>query len=129
MGPQFLLDSNALIDYTGGRLPSSSALKIDGFLNEAFYLSIVVKIEVLGFRGPTAQMQQLEAFLSLAIPLHIDDEVIGRTIQLRRTYPKLKLGDALIASTALVHDLHLITRNLRDFRQIEGLTLIDPYTW
>jgi predicted nucleic acid-binding protein len=31
--------------------------------------------------------------------------------------------DLLIAATALVHDLILVTRNLRDFRLVPGLTL------
>jgi predicted nucleic acid-binding protein len=34
--------------------------------------------------------------------------------------------DALIAATALVHGLCLVTRNMRDF-QNTGLTLLDPW--
>lgn len=36
------------------------------------------------------------------------------------------LGDALIAATALVHGLTLVTRNVKDFRRIDGLDLLDP---
>jgi len=39
---------------------------------------------------------------------------------------KLKLGDALIAATALVHDLELVTHNLADFSWITGLRVVDP---
>lgn len=38
----------------------------------------------------------------------------------------MSLGDAIIAATALVHDLTLVTRNLDDFRWIAGLRLLDP---
>lgn len=35
--------------------------------------------------------------------------------------------DAQIAAIALAHQLPLATRNIKDFRQIEGLTLINPW--
>lgn len=35
--------------------------------------------------------------------------------------------DALIAATALVHGLTLVTRNVKDFRTIDGLRLLDPW--
>ena len=38
------------------------------------------------------------------------------------------LGDALIAATAPVHGLTLVTRNVKDFRWIDGLDLLDPAT-
>ena len=57
--------------------------------------------------------------------LPIDDRVIRQAIALRQTR-KMSLGDALIAATALVHKLPLVTRNTRDFSWIVGLTLIDP---
>jgi predicted nucleic acid-binding protein len=46
---------------------------------------------------------------------------------LRRMYKKLKLGDAIIAATALEHNLALITRNIADFRNIAGLRVLDPH--
>lgn len=36
------------------------------------------------------------------------------------------LGDAIIAATALEHDLTLITRNTRDFHWIANLDLHNP---
>jgi len=38
----------------------------------------------------------------------------------------MSLGDALIAATALHHDLMLTTRNTEDFVNIAGLKLRDP---
>jgi hypothetical protein len=37
------------------------------------------------------------------------------------------LGDALVAGTALVHGLTLVTRNTEDFDWIPGLPLFDPF--
>lgn len=40
----------------------------------------------------------------------------------------MKLPDAVVAATVLVHNLTLISRNTVDFRNIHGLTCLDPYT-
>ncbi len=36
------------------------------------------------------------------------------------------LGDALIAATALTHDLTLVTHNTKDFEWVEGWSVFDP---
>jgi toxin FitB len=38
----------------------------------------------------------------------------------------MTLGDALIAGTALAHELELLTRNVDDFRWIPELRVRDP---
>ncbi len=38
----------------------------------------------------------------------------------------IKLPDAIIAATALVHGLTLITRNTKDFNRIEQLDVVNP---
>lgn len=40
----------------------------------------------------------------------------------------IRLPDAIIASSALVERLPLMTRNTSDFQRIPGLTLIDPFS-
>jgi predicted nucleic acid-binding protein len=40
----------------------------------------------------------------------------------------MKLPDAIVAATALVYDLILVTRNTSDFKSIEGLEVIDPFS-
>lgn len=40
---------------------------------------------------------------------------------------KMKLGDAIIAATALAYKIPLVTRNVDDFKHIVGLDLINPF--
>jgi len=40
---------------------------------------------------------------------------------------KIKLGDSLVAGTALLHDLTLVTRNVDDFTGIDGLKVLNPF--
>jgi len=39
----------------------------------------------------------------------------------------MKLGDAIIAATALEYGLPLATRNTVDFRHIDSLQIINPF--
>jgi len=59
--------------------------------------------------------------------LVVDDRICRRWASLRVAYPNAKPIDALIASTALVHGLTLVTRNVKDFA-FDGLSVFDPWT-
>ena len=56
----------------------------------------------------------------------IDLQESLKTIELRQQF-RIKLPDAIIAATALVYDLTLITRNAVDFKNIAGIKLINPW--
>ena len=57
----------------------------------------------------------------------IDEEIIvNKTIHIRQKQ-KIKLPDAIIASTALANGLVLISRNTKDFTNIPGLEVVNPY--
>ena len=127
MGQRFLLDSNTIIDYTSELLPATAVSAVDAIINAEFIISIVVKIEVLGFDGEVGKMKKLRRFLEFADVLPLNDEVADKTIELRKRYKKLRLGDAIISATALVYDLALISRNTSDFKKIDKLKLVDPY--
>jgi predicted nucleic acid-binding protein len=127
MGQRYILDTNTVIDYVGDKLPQYSALTMDRLVDEELNISIIVKIETLGFNGEESEIQRLKDFLSLSKIYYVDDVVADKTIFLRKKYRKLKLGDAIIAATALANNLTLISRNTKDFEDISGLTCINPY--
>ena len=127
MGQKYILDTNTVIDYVGDKLPQISALAMDKLVNEELNISIVVKIETLGFNGEDSEMQKLKDFLSLAKIFYVEDSIAEETINLRKLYRKLKLGDTIIAATALTNNLTLISRNTKDFEDISGLTCINPH--
>ncbi len=71
-------------------------------------------------------MKLLEDFISTSTVIPLDDIVTQKTIELRKI-KKLKLGDAIIAATALIHKLTLVTRNISDFRNIPELEVMDSH--
>ena len=128
MEQRFLMDSNAVIDYIAKRISPSGQSFISQLIDEEFLISSIVKIEVLGFNeNVPARMHELKEFISLATLLTLNDSVIEQTIELRKDYRKLKLGDAIIAATALVYNLTVITRNTNDFKDIDGLVILNPH--
>lgn len=127
MGQRYLIDSNVIIDYTASRLPENGSDFVEQIFNSDFLISVATKIEVLGFDDLPAKIQSLEKFVNTASVLSLDEVVTAKTILLRRQYKKIKLGDAIIAATALVYDLVLISRNAGDFNGIEGLKVMDAW--
>lgn len=120
--PNYLIDTNAVIDYLGKRLPESGMDFMDDVINAVPNVSVITKIEVLGFNAPDNHSRILVNFMSDATVLDLTDEVVDVCIALRKEY-KTKLPDAIIAATALVYDFTLITRNVNDFKNIHGLNV------
>lgn len=128
MGQRFVVDSNVIIDYAANRFSTTAANFVEDVFNYDFLISVAVKIEVLGFNDVPEKLAAMEEFVDNATVIPLDQAVTKQTIELRRLYKKLKLGDAIIAATALVHQLTLLTRNIDDFKNIDGLNIIDPHT-
>jgi predicted nucleic acid-binding protein len=57
----------------------------------------------------------------------VDAHIFRRWAQLMHGRPDHHLEDALIAATALVRGLSVVTRNVNDFKPF-GVTLINPFT-
>ena len=96
---EYLIDTNILIYHTKG-----SQLTID-FINNliaqhSFYLSILTKIEFLGWDKHTHDgFEKCKRLIEPAIIYPVDENIANKSIELRREM-KIKLADAVIASTA-----------------------------
>ena len=90
-------------------------------------VSVFTKIELLGFDAPDEHYNTLINFINDATVLDLTENVVAISIEIRKKH-KTKLPDAIIAATALVYDLVLISRNTSDFTNIDGLQVIDPHS-
>lgn len=121
----YLLDTNTVIDFCNSKLP----LNAKKFLtNIEPAISVITSIEMFASaKIPENELITLESFIKIAtIYDRIDSEIVAKSIEIRQKY-KIKLPDAIIGTTALVNNLTLITRNISDFDEIEGLEIINPY--
>ena len=124
---RYLLDSNIVINYLNGSIPATGMEMINLIVDIDPLISVVTKMETLGFNFQSAEEQNLpSAFINGSVVLAIDDKVVSKTIDIRKK-GIVKLPDAIIAATAIVNDLTLLTRNTKDFTKIGGLQIIDPF--
>lgn len=125
MGQQYLIDSNAAIDYLGNNLPLNGTAFMDTLIP---VISIITRIEMLGwYEASPEQINKLLPFIDNAFIYPLSEPVILQTIIIRQKH-KIKTPDSIIAATALVHTLTLISHNHKDFKKIPGLNLIDPHS-
>jgi predicted nucleic acid-binding protein len=126
MGQEHLLDSNVIIDFLSGALPADGIHFVSDIVNAAPRISAMSKIELLRFTHTPANEQVLLDFINESDVLPIDDPVINETIRLCKG-SKIKIPDAVISATCIVHQLVLVTRNIKDFRHVNGLRLSNPW--
>ena len=127
MGQKYLIDTNVISHLFADRLPQQGKDFVAAVINTDFVISVAVEIEVLTYHETPTKMPLIEEFIQLATILPLDKEVTKKAIELRRNYRKMKLGDAIIGATALVHNRTLITNNTKDFANIKGLKLVDAH--
>lgn len=113
----FIADTNILIYvHEGNEL-------VAPFLNYDFGISFVTEVELLGFYKLTDQEEiKLKSLLNDCFVVDWNSKIKETTIALRRKY-RLKLPDAIIASTALIYDIPLVTAD-KGFSRITELDLI-----
>ena len=59
--------------------------------------------------------------------LPVDGAIFRRAARLMQAQSRTLYEDALIAATAIEHDLTLVTRNVKDFQRF-GVRLLDPFS-
>ena len=126
MAKQYLIDSNAISDYLGNKYPLPGVQFMNSVVDAIPNISVISKIEVLSFLAPPESSQLLIDFINDCRLFELTPDVVEKTIAIRRKH-KIKVPDAIIAATAIVCAFTLITHNLSDFRNIQGLQIIDPH--
>ncbi|MFN4257051.1 MAG: type II toxin-antitoxin system VapC family toxin [Saprospiraceae bacterium] len=128
MGTRYLVDTNIAVYLLNGVLPTNAAAFLKPILDIENNLSVVSKIELLGWQFPnTGEEHNARIFVEESNIIGLTDEIAEKAIEIRKS-TKAKLGDAIIAATALAQNLTLISRNEADFRRIPGLICINPFS-
>lgn len=117
-----LADSNLIIYAASGKYPDL----VEWFAENRPVVSAITVVEVLGYHKLKVEekevLENLFAELSVVYP---SVEIFLKAIELRQQR-NISVSDALIAATALFHNLTLATHNSSDFNWIDSLELIDP---
>ena len=134
----YLLDTNVISELYKPQGSEKVKTMIAGIPLENLYLSVITLGEMsYGIeRLPDSKKKHdLSLYLYSTIPGWFNNRIIplenelsfgwGRIrARVERTLPGL---DSLIAATAIMHNMTLITGNTKDFEDIEGLALLNPW--
>lgn len=110
-GIKYLLDTNVVIGLLKGQAPAIGLLGNCSLKQCA--VSQITRLELLGFCGlSTTDEQAIRRFLGHCQVFMLEEKLEPKIIELRRGR-SCKLPDAIIAATALVHGLQLLTLDQR----------------
>ncbi len=117
-----ILDSNVLIYFVD---PGYEQLRayLDNQASE-LGISLITKLEVLGYHQlkPDDKIE-LEQLLAAVSVYPVSDRIITEAIRLRQQR-KRSIGDSIIAATGLLYNQPILTNNVTDFVDVEGLQVI-----
>ena len=71
-------------------------------------------------------MALIEDFIIHSEIYPLNNPVVDMCILVRKHY-RIRLPDAIIAATAKVNSFHIITCNVKDFKNIKNLQIINPH--
>jgi predicted nucleic acid-binding protein len=110
-----LVDTDVLVDHLRGTRRLSADV-------EALGVSVITRCELFAARDEPGRLHR---FLSPMIDLPIDATIAELAVLTRRR-TGIATPDALIAATALVHSIPLMTRNRRHFDRVAELRIVTP---
>jgi tRNA(fMet)-specific endonuclease VapC len=122
-----LCDTNILIEFYRDNADVVSTMRGIGLPELA--VSVITVGELYFGARDRRELLKIKRHLASLQQIPMDEETSELALALLETYAlshRLSLPDAVIAATALRHELVLYTLNVRDFRFIEGLSLHKP---
>ena len=123
---QYLVDTNIISDYFSASLPANGLQFMDIVIDAIPNLSVISQIELLCWKTEAVKEQQVKDFISDSIIFNITPNIITYCVNIRQN-KKIKTPDAIIAATAMAHGYTLVTNNEKDFVNIKGLKIVNPF--
>ena len=121
-GKTFILDTNIIIYL------SQEKLKMTDFASKGdkLCISIISYMESLGHPFKNKEEEIIVKSLCDNCEIfNLTKQITDKTIEIRKQF-KVKLPDAIIAASALVNKAILVTANVKDFKMINGISIINP---
>lgn len=106
---------------------TNDAIKfLSGLLIRQQYISIINRIELFSWKGLRGEkLENVKTFIGEINEIALSEAIAERTIKIRKER-SIRLPDAIIAATAIEHNLTLLSDNDKDFGGISGLKYINP---
>ena len=130
MVKQIIIDTDTISFFF--RKNATVIANFDNYFTRFDYLnlSVITYYEILNglyYKDAKRQLEQFETFAAYNNIVVLNDEVAQKAVviyaDLRKKGITIGHNDTLIAATAIVNDMVLVTNNLKHFGHIEGLEL------
>lgn len=132
----YLLDTNIVSELRKRKPHGGVVAWLESIANEQIYISAVTLGELqtgieLTRRQDSDKAGEIEIWLDEVTATHqvlpMDGEAFREWARLMHRRPRQLLEDVMLAATARLHGLTLVTRNIRDFQGF-GIPLVNPFT-
>lgn len=122
-----VLDTNLLIYFLGNAADPEVLSRIEQEIRSSARVSVISRMEILGWRSHTEESRRrARRLIDQLDEIALTSVVVERVIEIRSQLT-IKLPYAIIACSALVESLPLMTRNTEYFRRVPDLELINPF--
>ena len=126
MGKRYLIDTNIISKYSNDLISEQGCLFLEDIFDTEILISFITRIEVLVYNPSEASVKlTISSILEASSELSMSEEILLKTVEIRRK-AKIKLPDAVIAATAIIHSLTLLSDNDSDFFKVGELKYINP---
>lgn len=126
MGKRYLIDTNAVSKSLTGLFSANGLSLVVASIDDEANYSIITRIELLSYVPASVEVQAaINTFLDYGNEFGLTEDIIQQTILIRRN-ARIKLPDAIIAATAIVYGLTLLSDNDSDFLRVPRLKYINP---
>lgn len=109
MGKAYLIDSNVFRKYIDGELSEKGKILVRDLINSNnIQISFINRIELFSWNSIGFTSKLIKEFVILAYEFPLTEDFILKTIEIRKNV-KIKLPDAIIAATAIINNLILLS--------------------
>ena len=123
---QYLIDNNVISDFFMVSYSTKAMQFVSDVIDRMPNISVITEIEALSWKAPNKVYEEIiDEFVASANILPLSRKVVAECVKIRRQ-KRIKTPDAIIAATAIVHNLTLMT-NDSGFKNIPNLNTVNPF--
>ena len=122
----YLIDTNVIANFTSEKFSGKAMDFLANVIDETPNISVITKIEALSWHSALIQEEaNIKSFVNYSNIIALSDMIVDECIIIRRN-ARMKTPDAVIAATAIVNGLTLLTSDA-DFNRIPNLRILNPF--
>ena len=126
MGKRYLVNSNIISKYSNNLISEQGCLFLENIFDTEILPSFITRIEILVYSPSEDSVKLIFSFiLKASSELSMSEKILLKSVEIPRK-AKIKLTNAIIAATAIIHSLTLLSDNDNDFLKVGKLKYINP---